>query len=89
MLLLVSVVLETFCPVCSSVRQLAELQKRLLDARNTMQTQFVTVHLHDPDVAATVYNSSLSLSLSLSHYLLVSRFTGVHFNMNVHVLNTL
>ena len=41
--------------------------------------------------------SSLSLSLFIyiyfnAHYLLVSRFTGVHFNMNcmnVHVLNIL
>ena len=40
----------------------------------------------------TIDQADLYIIFFNAHYLLVSRFTGVHFNgncMNVHVLNTL
>ena len=49
------------------------------------------VYMFTPD-QANLYIYIIIIILFNAHYLFVSRFTGVHFNMNcmnVHVLNTL
>ena len=75
----------------------------LLQAAHTFCVSVLYVHVVFDDkhvlnlmcVHACIYvypRSSFFFFFFNAHYLLVSRFTGVHFNMNcmtVHILNTL
>ena len=48
------------------------------------------IYMFTPDQAIFLYVYIYVFNLFFNtHYLLVSRYTGVHFNMNVHVLNIL